>query len=92
MQMTRVIERSFHLESPSERDEWVQAYEQVKKALDGSRASVADTENRMRAMSFMEKGAPKPCDIGEPIALLKLPQPCFPKLGPPSEGGTRLTE
>lgn len=33
MQMTRFVERSFHLESQEERDEWVQAYETVKKSL-----------------------------------------------------------
>ena len=29
MQMTRFVERSFHLESQDERDEWVKAYEDV---------------------------------------------------------------
>ena len=61
MQMTRVIERSFHLESAEERDGWVAAYELVKKDLDGTRASVSDSDNRMRAMSFIEKGKPKVC-------------------------------
>ncbi|EDQ92160.1 uncharacterized protein MONBRDRAFT_34933 [Monosiga brevicollis MX1] len=33
MQMTRFVERSFHLESEEERDEWVKAYEVVKSKL-----------------------------------------------------------
>jgi RAC serine/threonine-protein kinase len=33
MQMTRFVERSFHLETPEERDEWVRAYEEVKKKV-----------------------------------------------------------
>eukprot|EP00045_Choanoeca_perplexa_P001997 m.22566 g.22566 ORF g.22566 m.22566 type:complete len:466 (-) comp11269_c0_seq1:176-1573(-) len=33
MQLTRFVERSFHLESQDERDEWVQAYEDVKKSI-----------------------------------------------------------
>jgi RAC serine/threonine-protein kinase len=33
MQLTRFVERSFHLESEEERDEWVRAYEQIKKKL-----------------------------------------------------------
>lgn len=31
MQLTRFVERSFHLESQDERDEWVQAYEDVSR-------------------------------------------------------------
>eukprot|EP00049_Salpingoeca_infusionum_P017562 m.353468 g.353468 ORF g.353468 m.353468 type:complete len:471 (+) comp16770_c0_seq1:146-1558(+) len=33
MQLTRFVERSFHLESEEERDEWVRAYEKVKKKI-----------------------------------------------------------
>ena len=33
MQMTRFVERSFHLDSPEERDEWVKAYSDVKKQI-----------------------------------------------------------
>eukprot|EP00730_Choanoeca_flexa_P003004 TRINITY_DN11258_c0_g1_i1.p1 TRINITY_DN11258_c0_g1~~TRINITY_DN11258_c0_g1_i1.p1 ORF type:complete len:492 (+),score=136.50 TRINITY_DN11258_c0_g1_i1:71-1477(+) len=32
MQLTRFVERSFHLESQEERDEWIQAYEEVKRS------------------------------------------------------------
>jgi len=31
MQMTRIVERSFHLESEEELEEWVKAYEEVRK-------------------------------------------------------------
>ena len=34
MQLTRFVERSFHVESEEERDEWVAAYEVVKKRLE----------------------------------------------------------
>eukprot|EP00055_Hartaetosiga_balthica_P004416 m.11506 g.11506 ORF g.11506 m.11506 type:complete len:467 (+) comp3850_c0_seq1:78-1478(+) len=34
MQLTRFVERSFHVEAEAERDEWVKAYEEVKKKLE----------------------------------------------------------
>eukprot|EP00051_Salpingoeca_urceolata_P032419 m.15663 g.15663 ORF g.15663 m.15663 type:complete len:487 (+) comp5068_c0_seq1:498-1958(+) len=40
MQMTRFVERTFHLETEEERDEWIKAYTDVKKAV-MQQASVA---------------------------------------------------
>ena len=33
MQMTRFVERNFHCETAKERDEWVEAYDKVKKSV-----------------------------------------------------------
>ena len=33
MQMTRFVERSFHLDSEEERDQWVRAYEDIKRCV-----------------------------------------------------------
>lgn len=51
MQISRIIERTFHTESAEERDEWIKAYESVKNARYRS-ASKVSLEARMRACSF----------------------------------------
>eukprot|EP00051_Salpingoeca_urceolata_P026889 m.479156 g.479156 ORF g.479156 m.479156 type:complete len:475 (-) comp21344_c0_seq1:90-1514(-) len=61
MQLTRVIERTFHCESAEERDTWVQAYKQVQQDVN-SKLTVTGLADRTRAMSFVEREA-KPCDI-----------------------------
>lgn len=37
--MNRVIERSFHLDTEAERDEWVMAYKTCKAAIEGRTVS-----------------------------------------------------
>lgn len=39
MQLTRFVERSFHVEQESERDEWIEAYEKVKRKLEENNIS-----------------------------------------------------
>jgi RAC serine/threonine-protein kinase len=54
MQVSRVIERTFHLDSTTERDEWMTAYKSVKQELDGYRTqSAVSVDERMRAVSFI---------------------------------------
>jgi len=54
MQVSRVIERTFHLDSATERDEWKTAYNTVKSGLDGYQKQTTQvTEERMRAVSFI---------------------------------------
>lgn len=54
MQVSRVIERTFHLDSTTERDEWKTAYNSVKSKLEGYRtATETSTTERMRAVSFI---------------------------------------
>lgn len=54
LQVSRVIERTFHLDSTTERDEWMTAYKSVKQELDGYRTqSVVSVDERMRAVSFI---------------------------------------
>ena len=65
MQMTRVIERSFHLETALERDVWVKVYEDTRKLLETQRKAPALVDpsasliSRFRGISFVEKGPPK---------------------------------
>ena len=49
--MSRVIERTFHLDTEAERDDWITSYEAVKNARYRS-ASKVSLEARMRACSF----------------------------------------
>lgn len=82
MQMTRVIERSFHLESAADRAEWVKAYEDTRNTLESANAkqvaslgttSTNDITSRMRGMSFVEKGKPKPVDMSlDDFEMLKV--------------------
>eukprot|EP01147_Barroeca_monosierra_P007545 gene7545-7704_t len=71
VQMTRVIERSFHTESIDERKQWVDAINAVKQEFEGEdvrRGALRDT----RAMSFIG-GKPQPTDIGmESFEMLKV--------------------
>lgn len=51
MQVSRVIERTFHLDTEAERDDWITSYDAVKNARYRS-ASKVSLEARMRACSF----------------------------------------
>eukprot|EP00043_Microstomoeca_roanoka_P030150 m.24917 g.24917 ORF g.24917 m.24917 type:complete len:465 (-) comp9772_c0_seq1:87-1481(-) len=70
VQMTRVIERSFHTESPLERQEWVDAINSTKQTMEGD--TVESMSHAMRAMSFIG-GRPEPTDISmESFDMLKV--------------------
>lgn len=62
MQLTRVIERTFHTETKEERDEWVQVYTDLQRKLN-SQLSANDLVERTRAMSFINPKVPTPCNI-----------------------------
>jgi len=62
MQLTRIIERSFHTETKEDRDAWVAAYQDVRQKLDRDGAAGSIIE-RTRAMSFIDPKRPQPCDI-----------------------------
>eukprot|EP00052_Salpingoeca_macrocollata_P030546 m.319956 g.319956 ORF g.319956 m.319956 type:complete len:480 (+) comp23595_c0_seq1:78-1517(+) len=71
MQLTRVIERTFHTESKEERDDWVKVYLELQKQLNQS--SPLSLVDRTRAMSFIDPKTPKPCDINiEHFEMLKV--------------------
>lgn len=65
MQMTRFVERSFHLDSPEEREEWVSAYTEIKKKVMASNnveaqaaaAAAAAAEPQVRLPSQRQRSA-----------------------------------
>jgi len=72
MQVSRVIERSFHLDTAAERDEWMTAYNTCKAQLEGRTQSQVSVEDRMRAMSFVGE-RPKPIEMTiEDFDMLKV--------------------
>eukprot|EP00041_Stephanoeca_diplocostata_P016716 m.330213 g.330213 ORF g.330213 m.330213 type:complete len:469 (-) comp20457_c2_seq1:2840-4246(-) len=72
MQVSRVIERSFHLDTAAERDEWMTAYKTCKAQLEGRTVSEVSVEDRMRAMSFIG-GKPKRIEMSiDDFEMLKV--------------------
>ncbi|EGD77743.1 AGC/AKT protein kinase [Salpingoeca rosetta] len=73
VQMTRVIERSFHTESAMERQEWVDAITGLKHSLEGAGDSRGSRSSHdTRAMSFIG-GRPEPADISmDSFEMLKV--------------------
>ena len=49
--MTRFVERSFHLDTEAERDEWIKAYSDVKKKVMLASASAPIAANATDALS-----------------------------------------
>jgi RAC serine/threonine-protein kinase len=71
MQLTRMIERSFHADTEAECKDWIRCYRQVQQKLNEEISSVA-LAGQVRAMSFLE-GDARPCNISlDDFEMLKV--------------------
>lgn len=59
-----MIERSFHLDTIPERDEWMTAYKECKAQLEGRTVSSVDRDDRHRALSFAAGRRPTAIKLG----------------------------
>ena len=72
MQLTRMIERSFHADTERERDEWIRAYMEVQKKLNAEYLASPQLVDGMQGLIFSDNEA-KPCKIGlEDFDMLKV--------------------
>lgn len=68
-----MIERSFHVDTEAERNEWMQAYKECKADLEGRTVSQVSRDDRNRALSFVAGRRPTAITLGiDDFEMLKV--------------------